>query len=84
MASAHDHAPGELHRAEGRPDRRSASPYAPETLGAGRGAFDGSAPIIALTDGPLSPLLPLAKVAFEIEDAELQGFRRCPPLCVWR
>ena len=39
----------------------SFSPYAPETLGVCRGAFDGSAPIIALTDGPLSPLIPLAK-----------------------
>ena len=30
---------------------------------------------MVLTDGPLSPLLPLALVAFEVEDAELQGFR---------
>ena len=32
-------------------------------------------PILGLTDGPLSPLLPLARIAFEVEDAELQGFR---------
>ena len=25
--------------------------------------------------GSLSPLIPLARVAFEVEDAELQGFR---------
>ena len=31
--------------------------------------------MLVLTDGPLSPLLPLARASFEIEDAELQGFR---------
>ncbi len=53
----------------------SFSPYAPETLEVMRGAHGRSLPILALTDGPLSPLLPLATVAFEIEDAELHGFR---------
>ena len=53
----------------------SFSPYAPETLEVCRRAAERGAPILALTDGPLSPLLPLAGVAFEIEDAELQGFR---------
>jgi DNA-binding MurR/RpiR family transcriptional regulator len=53
----------------------SFSPYAPETLEVCRRAADLGIPILALTDGPLSPLLPLASVAFEIADAELQGFR---------
>lgn len=53
----------------------SFAPYAPETLTVCRRAESSGAPILALTDGPLSPLLPLAEVGFEIEDAELQGFR---------
>ena len=50
-------------------------PYAAETLEVSRRAAEHGAAILALTDGPLSPLLALAGVAFEIEDAELQGFR---------
>ena len=53
----------------------SFKPYAPETLEALRRASASGASIVVLTDGPLSPLLPFATVAFEIEDAELQGFR---------
>ena len=49
--------------------------YAPETLAVAQGAAERGVPIVALTDGPLSPLLPLARVAFEIADAELEGFR---------
>ena len=40
-----------------------------------RYASDHGAPIVALTDGPLSPLVPLATIAFEIEDARVRGFR---------
>ena len=53
----------------------SFSPYAPETLEVMQVSHQRSIPILALTDGPLSPLLPSATVAFEIEDAELHGFR---------
>ena len=53
----------------------SFSPYAPETLDVCRRAAERGIPVLAVTDGPLSPLVPLASVAFEIEDAELQGFR---------
>jgi DNA-binding MurR/RpiR family transcriptional regulator len=53
----------------------SFSPYAPETLEVMRIAYQQGLPILALTDGPLSPLLPLSTAAFEIEDAELHGFR---------
>ena len=53
----------------------SFSPYAPETLEVARRAAERGISLLALTDGPLSPLLPVASVAFEIEDAELQGFR---------
>ena len=82
--SADDHASGGPH-ARDAADRRKLLALRTRDPGVCRGAFDGSAPIIALADGPLSPLLPLAKVAFEIEDAELQGFPgRCLPLCAWR
>jgi DNA-binding MurR/RpiR family transcriptional regulator len=53
----------------------SFAPYAPETREVVQNASAAGVPILALTDGPLSPLLPLAQAAFEIEDAELQGFR---------
>lgn len=49
--------------------------YAPETLEVAQACHGRSIPILALTDGPLSPLLPLAAAAFEIEDAQLHGFR---------
>ena len=39
-------------------------------LARGRGAAE-----IALTDGPLSPLDPVATIAFDVRDAELSGFR---------
>jgi hypothetical protein len=53
----------------------SFAPYGPETLAVAHRADERGVPIIALTDGPLSPLIPLARVAFEVEDADLQGFR---------
>jgi DNA-binding MurR/RpiR family transcriptional regulator len=53
----------------------SFSPYAAETLEVCRRVADRGIAIVALTDGPLSPLLPMARIAFEVEDAELQGFR---------
>lgn len=53
----------------------SFAPYAPETMAVAQQAHERGPPIVVLTDGPLSPLLPLARVAFEIEDAELQDFR---------
>ncbi len=53
----------------------SFAPYAPETLAVAQRADERGVPIVAVTDSPLSPLIPLAKVAFEIQDAELQDFR---------
>jgi DNA-binding MurR/RpiR family transcriptional regulator len=53
----------------------SFAPYAPETLAVAHRADERGVPLIVLTDGPLSPLLPLARVSFEVQDAELQGFR---------
>ena len=31
--------------------------------------------VLAITDGPLSPLIPHASVAFEVEEVEARGFR---------
>lgn len=53
----------------------SFAPYATETLEVCRSATERGIEIVALTDGALSPLLQLASVGFEVEDAELQGFR---------
>ena len=53
----------------------SFAPYAPETREVLQRARADGVPVLVLTDGPLSPLLPLATAAFEIDDAELQGFR---------
>jgi DNA-binding MurR/RpiR family transcriptional regulator len=53
----------------------SFAPYAPETLAVAHRADERGVPIVVLTDGPLSPLLPLARIAFELQDAELLGFR---------
>lgn len=53
----------------------SFKPYAPETVEVCRHASDHGTPIIALTDGPLSPLVPVATVAFEVDDARVKGFR---------
>lgn len=50
-------------------------PYAPESVAVAQRAHELGTPVLVLTDGPLSPLLPLARLAFEVEDAELQGFR---------
>jgi len=56
----------------------SFAPYAPETLAVVHRADERKVPIITITDGPLSPLIPLSRVGFEVEDAQVQGFRSLP------
>jgi len=53
----------------------SFSPYSPETLAVTEVAVKAGASIIAITDGPLSPLAPLATVCLEVEEAEIESFR---------
>lgn len=53
----------------------SYKPYAPETLKTVQAAKDAGIPIVGVTDNPLSPLTPLADVSFEVEEAQVQGFR---------
>ena len=53
----------------------SVHPYSAEVIEACGTARARGVPVLALTDGPLSPLAPLAALAFEVQDAELSGFR---------
>ena len=53
----------------------SFKPYAPETVAIAREAASRGVPVISVTDGPLSPLVPLSTVAMEVEDAAVKGFR---------
>jgi DNA-binding MurR/RpiR family transcriptional regulator len=50
-------------------------PYAAETVKVADRVAQARVPIIAITDDPLSPLSPLAAVAFEVEDGQVKGFR---------
>jgi DNA-binding MurR/RpiR family transcriptional regulator len=49
--------------------------YSPEVLQAAAEARRAGATVLAVTDGPLSPLIPHASVAFEVEEVEARGFR---------
>jgi DNA-binding MurR/RpiR family transcriptional regulator len=49
--------------------------YAPDVIQLARELHSKNVPIIAFTDGPLSPLVPIARVLFEVEDARIQGFQ---------
>jgi DNA-binding MurR/RpiR family transcriptional regulator len=61
----------------------SFAPYAPETIAIVNAARERGIRVIAITDSALSPLSPLAEVAFEIEEAQLQGIRSLTPtLCL--
>ncbi len=53
----------------------SFAPYAPETLAVARQAPERGTPLVVLTDGPLSPLLPLAAPRSRSRMPRLQGFR---------
>jgi DNA-binding MurR/RpiR family transcriptional regulator len=53
----------------------SFAPYAPETLAVAHRADERGVPIVLLTDSPLSPLLPLARVALEVEDTAMMQLR---------
>ncbi len=53
----------------------SFKPYAPETVAVARKAAEQDIPVVAITDTALSPLIPLARIAFEIEDTQVKTFR---------
>lgn len=50
-------------------------PYSPDTVLVAELATERGVPVVAITDGPLSPLSPLAQVALEVEDAQIEAFR---------
>ncbi|MCZ6587787.1 MAG: MurR/RpiR family transcriptional regulator [Alphaproteobacteria bacterium] len=50
-------------------------PYSPESLQVVEHARDRGAAIVAITDGPLSPLVGPADVSFEVEEAQVESFR---------
>ena len=49
--------------------------YAPETVQAVQDAVANGIPVMAITDGPLSPLVPHATLTLEVEEAEAHSFR---------
>ena len=53
----------------------SFNPYASETADMAALAVEQGVPLLAITDGPLSPLADLASVCLEVRDPELHGFR---------
>lgn len=53
----------------------SFNPYAPETAELAAKAVENGVPLLAITDGPLSPLAEPASVCLEVRDPELHGFR---------
>lgn len=53
----------------------SVHPYSNEVIEVCTAMRARNIPVVALTDGPLSPLSALAAVAFEVQDAEISGFR---------
>lgn len=53
----------------------SFKPYSEETIDLCRFAAENGVPIVGITDGTLSPILPLAGVTLSVEDAQVKGFR---------
>lgn len=57
--------------------------YTPETVEIAHECHGRGVPVIAITDTPLSPLLPSAAVAFELDDDPARPFRSLvEPLCL--
>jgi DNA-binding MurR/RpiR family transcriptional regulator len=53
----------------------SFSPYAPASLAHVRQIAAQGTPIIAITDGPFSPLVTTSSLWFEVAEADYEGFR---------
>ncbi|MBO3761636.1 MurR/RpiR family transcriptional regulator [Ciceribacter sp. L1K23] len=50
-------------------------PYSDQTIAMARQLKDQGVPIAAITDSPLSPLVPLSEVCFQLTEADFAGFR---------
>ena len=53
----------------------SFTPYASETVKLAQAANARQVPIVAITDSPFSPLVPVSKTWFEVQEANFEGFR---------
>lgn len=53
----------------------SFAPYASETVQLARGVAGRGVPLVAITDGPLSPLAQIASPWIEVGEANFEGFR---------
>ena len=53
----------------------SFTPYASETIKLVQDAAARNVPIVAITDSPFSPLVPISKPWFEVQEANFEGFR---------
>lgn len=51
------------------------APYAAETVALARAAAHRQVPVVAITDGPFSPLAQIAEVWIEVGEANFEGFR---------
>ena len=57
--------------------------YAPDVVGAAQACAKRGVAVVAITDGPLSPLVEHAKVCFELADDSSRAFRSLvAPLCL--
>ena len=53
----------------------SFTPYASATVDHARSVADRGTPLVAITDSPFSPLLPPARIWFEVAEQSFEGFR---------
>ena len=53
----------------------SFTPYASETIKLAQSAAARGVPVISITDSAFSPLVPMAKLWFEVTEAQFEGFR---------
>jgi DNA-binding MurR/RpiR family transcriptional regulator len=53
----------------------SFTPYASETVSLAQSVAARHVPLVAITDSPFSPLAPIAKIWFEVTEANFEGFR---------
>lgn len=53
----------------------SFTPYASETVSLVKRMAERKVPVVAITDSPLSPLASIARVWFEVQEANFEGFR---------
>ncbi|MDE2446455.1 MAG: MurR/RpiR family transcriptional regulator, partial [Alphaproteobacteria bacterium] len=53
----------------------SFTPYASETVKLAQDTAARQVPIISITDSPFSPLAPISKLWFEVQEANFEGFR---------